>query len=143
MRKLHTMKETEKNAAQRRRSCKGMTLIECIISILVVGVAGMIMVTAATTVSRFMMETNHVNNKTNVEAPISNAQDIDAVVNGGGTPTQVQISVGKADASGNLTTTYHTFDVDKYNTSVAVAGNDQAVTRMNSNLEFYEVDPTP
>ena len=42
---MRQVKHEEKPS--RRKAAKGMTLIECIISILVVGVSGLIMVTAA------------------------------------------------------------------------------------------------
>ncbi|MBR1898099.1 MAG: prepilin-type N-terminal cleavage/methylation domain-containing protein [Oscillospiraceae bacterium] len=152
---MRQVKHEEKPS--RRKSAKGMTLIECIISILVVGVSGLIMVTAATTVSHLLMETTHINNKVDAEAPIVNIKDVDALRDGGGNfiaavdnngnpiavEQDVTIIVGQTNAAGTAmdsSKTYKTVNAKKYNTASSAAGAN-ADTHMNSNLEFYEIQP--
>ncbi len=129
--------------AKKRTSVKGMTLIECIIAILVVGVAGLIMVTAGTTAARIMRETNHLNNKTKAEAPVVNVRDVDALKDGFG--NFIPVAGGASPESDTTVTvgTFETYNVKKY--SVEAVGNaaDNAETHMQGHLEFYVVEPNP
>lgn len=133
-----------------RKSVKGMTLIECIISILVVGVTGIIMVTAATTISKLMLETNHINNKVKAESPIGAAQDVtelDSITsdlvaasetadNG---KTHVEIKINSAAAS------YGSVAADRYSTKSAATRDTKnginCDTNMDANLQFYWIEP--
>ena len=120
-----------------------MTLIEVIISILVFGVAGAIMVVTGTTTKKLMMNTNHLNNKFNAEAPITAAQDVNtldkAYDDKGITemPTEEVVIKVKVDAQ------EHDAKLVKYDTSGMIdATSPFTNTNMNGNLQFYEILPT-
>jgi len=141
-----------------QRKVKGMTLIECIIALLVVGIAGTIMVTCGTVVSRLRMETTHINNKTNAELPLASTRRASAVqdyivtvTNEGETEEQtvsatenLSVSVGSgsaSDANRTMSATYNTYDATKYNTRAAGQNAVNANTHMQSDLEFYLISP--
>lgn len=77
----------------RKKCVKGMTLIEVIIAIFVLGIMGTIMARIATTSCTLMKSANHMNNKTALEAPAAAAQvkddtlkeveDVDIKITGG------------------------------------------------------------
>ena len=60
------MKETKK-----KKSLKGVTLVEIIISLAVVSILTLLLVTTATTINAYIKSANHVNKKTTVQAPIA------------------------------------------------------------------------
>ena len=140
----------QEKQVRRRKSAKGMTLIECIISILVVGVTGIIMVTAANTVTKLMMETNHINNKVKAEAPIGAVQDVDTLdtitndlVNAGETASNGETNIEFKIASSAVD--YGKVDAKRYNTSSAATRDTKngtnCSTNMNANLQFYTFEP--
>ncbi|MBR1529992.1 MAG: type II secretion system protein [Oscillospiraceae bacterium] len=124
---------------------KGMTLIEVIVAIAVLGIAGLVMARMGSVISATMLNTNHVNNKINVEAPVVNTKDDGALKDGSGnyiaekdlngedTEFDMDISVGTSGA-------YGTYATKRYSTA-GLANN--ADTRTNTNLqgdlEFYQV----
>lgn len=135
--------------AKKRTSVKGMTLIECIISILVVGIAGLIMVTAGTTAAKLMRETNHLNNKTNAEAPVVNVRDVDALRDpSDGSFYAVNDADGNAivvESDTSVTVgSFATYNVKKYNVASAAAHSSKDTqTNMRGDLEFYIVETNP
>lgn len=55
----------------KKKSLKGMTLVEVIISLAVVAVMTVLLVATATTINAYIKSANHVNKKTTVQAPIA------------------------------------------------------------------------
>lgn len=101
-----------------KKTVKGMTLIECIIALLVVGIAGMIMVVTGTVANRFLLNANHMNNKTEAEAAVGanrnitrlndcaveaatevTTEDITITVGGYGDVSAIRYSTGAASAA--------------------------------------------
>ncbi len=125
-----------------KKKLKGMTLIECIVAIAVAGIAGMIMCQIGAVVHNLMINTNHVNNKTNVEAPTAKVQD-HSVLTAAGTEQTVKVTCG---------TNSENVKVVKYSTDELVPtdaeGNveDKYQVNLDSDLEFYvlatETTPT-
>ncbi|MBQ4465469.1 MAG: prepilin-type N-terminal cleavage/methylation domain-containing protein [Oscillospiraceae bacterium] len=56
---------------KKKKTVKGMTLVEIIISLFVFGVAALIMVRIATVSNNFTMKASHVTKRTNIEAPLA------------------------------------------------------------------------
>lgn len=134
-----------------RRKAKGMTLIEVIISMLVFGVAGLIMVVTGTTTKKLMMNTNHMNNKTNAEAPVAAVRDVGKVqeaaqsVTDPSTGAQMQVETETVDitvtvnGSGNS----QLVKTRKYSTAaMAAADSNNTNTNMQGHLDFYVLDTT-
>lgn len=136
------------------KKVKGMTLIEVIISMLVFGVTGVIMVGVCTVATTMMKETNHLNNKTDAEAPVAAVRDVDALRKNDGSgdfedavdndgnaivvEEPVVVIVGHANAAGTgMASTYDTYDFNKYSTASVGAAAVNANTNMNADLEFY------
>ena len=59
------------NETKKKKSLKGVTLVEIIISLAVVSVLTLLLVTTATTINAYIKSANHVNQKTTVQAPIA------------------------------------------------------------------------
>ena len=122
-----------------KRTVKGMTLIECIVAILVVGIAGTIMCVAGTSTKKFLINSNHLNNKTEAEASVGATRDrtkLEDFANTLGDSVEIDdvtITVG----------TYCTVDAHRYHTLPASKASDKAVdTGLDSeaSLEFYRFD---
>lgn len=121
------------------KKVKGITLIECIISMLVLGIAGLIMAEVGSVANRLMIDTNHLNNKTDAEAPVALVRD-DSWTDKSGAPLvssgSVTITVdGPAGGPSSHT-------ADKYSTGAVAADSDQNTdTQMTGNLDFYVFTP--
>lgn len=151
----------------KRKSAKGMTLIEVIISILVFGVTGLIMVTCATTTCNFLRESTHVTNKTNAEGPVAIVQDPGALTNAEGQiiankqaeaaangetyeiPTDTNgdplplYTTAAVDVTVRLGSSTQTITAKRYTTaSLGDLGGELNVTKFGGDLEFYVIDPT-
>jgi len=122
----------------KKTKVKGITLIECIISILVLGIAGLIMAEVGSVSSRVMLETNHLNNKTNAEAPVALVRDNQWKDKGGTQiePVETGIVITVSGASGGSST--HT--VSRYSTNVVADDYQQAVTEITTDDAGNEVD---
>ncbi|SEK53306.1 prepilin-type N-terminal cleavage/methylation domain-containing protein [Ruminococcus sp. YRD2003] len=59
------------NETKKKKSLKGVTLVEIIISLAVVSILTLLLVTTATTINAYIKSANHVNKKTTVQAPIA------------------------------------------------------------------------
>ena len=59
------------NETKKKKSLKGVTLVEIIISLAVVSVLTLLLVTTATTINAYIKSANHVNQKTTGQAPIA------------------------------------------------------------------------
>jgi prepilin-type N-terminal cleavage/methylation domain-containing protein len=128
---------------RKKRTVKGMTLIECIVAILVVGIMGVVLCTTGVATKNFMMDTNHLNNKTQAEAKTGGNRDITKLNNDAAnvgaaavTPEDVTITVG----------TYGTVDAQRYSTAVSAQSytadtNKRSDTHMDADLEFYTFTP--
>lgn len=119
-----------------KKTVKGMTLIECIIALLVVGVAGTIMVVTGTVSSRFLMNANHMNNKTEAEAAVGANQDV-TKLNDLGVVAATEVASEEVDIVLNG---YGTVTATRYHTNAASAASSKNVdTGLDSDasLEFY------
>ena len=119
-----------------KKTIKGMTLIEVIIAILVLGIAGTIMVKIATTSCSMMMAANHMNNKVEAEAPMAAAQEVSVGAQVVDDDLEIEIT-GSFDAS-----SVKTIKAKKYTTSQKVAGNESANTsdHVNADLIYYSYE---
>ncbi len=132
-----------------KKKVSGMTLIEVIIAMLVFSIMSLVMVQIGSVTKSLMMNTNHMNNKTNAEAPIAAVKDVsalneaasDATDESGNAhvietlPVTITVSVPGYSALVNAV---------KYDTGAAAAASDRNCdTRMDGDLEFYVIeDPT-
>ena len=115
----------------KKAKVKGMTLIECIIALLVFGVMALMMARIVTITSSLLMNTNHQNNKTAVEAPVAAIRKTDNLTN----PTDVVISV-KSSAG----VVYETVPVRRYSTKDLIDPSDpQYQSGLNADLYFYDI----
>lgn len=122
-----------------RKKLKGMTLIECIIALLVFTLMGAMMAVICSTVTSLMLNTNHLNNKTNAEAPAAAVQDVAALnglVDGSGNPIEVETTSEVVRVtSGSFV---RNIDATKYNTQgLAESSMQNCDTNMQGDLEFF------
>lgn len=123
----------------RKKTAKGMTLIECMIALCVFSIAAAVMVETGIVVNRMVQETTHLNGKVAVQAPKAETQDVVSA-------TQEGFSVNVPDGSAKNNTRVvieveGTFSpvsilVDTYNTS----DPSDPDTSMQANLHFVDVD---
>lgn len=138
-----------KHRKMKKTTVKGMTLIECIIALFVFGLTALMLVTVCSTVCNLLLDSNHLGNKTVVEAPIASVQNKDALENMDGTPKTITGADGidyTADAKEAVTFTINgsvAVPMDKYNTAVlANTSNRDTNTNMEADLYFYVTPPT-
>lgn len=125
-----------------RRKAKGMTLIEVIISMLVFGVAGLIMVVTGTTTKKLMMNTNHMNNKTNAEAPVAAVRDVGKVQEAAA-DVAMQVETETVNITVSVNGSSQLVKTRKYSTAaMAAADPNNTNTNMQSDLDFYVLDTT-
>lgn len=125
-----------------RRKAKGMTLIEVIISMLVFGVAGLIMVVTGTTTKKLMMNTNHMNNKINAEAPIAAVRDVKSVQDAADN-VAMQVETETVNITVTVTGKSQVVKTRKYSTAaMAAAASNNTNTNMQGDLDFYVLDTT-
>lgn len=125
-----------------KKTVKGMTLIEVIISMLIFTLLAAIMVEAGSVTKSLIMNTNHLNNKTTAESPVGTVRDVEQLEELASEATMplettpVTIRVG----------TYSTVNADKYSTAaaaaVAQAAGKNCTTNMDGHLEFYVIEAT-
>lgn len=126
-----------------KKRVKGMTLLECIIALLVAGIAGTLMAVIVTESMKFMRNANHTNTKVAAEAPVASLQKVDTLYDTTGTtdpletapaPQNVSISV----SAGGKTATIGS---QKYDTScMAERSKGNTDTRLNVDLQFYIIE---
>ncbi|MBP0973045.1 MAG: prepilin-type N-terminal cleavage/methylation domain-containing protein [Oscillospiraceae bacterium] len=122
----------------KKKTVKGMTLIEIIIAILVLGVMGTMMCLIGSTVAKVMIDTNHLNNKTTAEAPIAIAQDANSVVAAPTTVGSIKITTTNGGFSDR---TVPLSSVEKYSTKeYGDALGEQGQSNMNGNIVFYKLN---
>ena len=131
-----------KLVSKRKRSVKGMTLIECIIAILVVGIAGTIMARTCTVVVPLMLNANHLNNKVAAEAPVAAIQNTTTLYDasaGAVAPAAEPVTFRVTSGSAS-----YTVNAEKYDTScMASRSNRDTGSNLNADIDFYIVQPTP
>jgi prepilin-type N-terminal cleavage/methylation domain-containing protein len=133
----------------KKKTVKGMTLIEIIISIAVLGIMGTLMCIIGQTACKMMLNTNHLNNKTTVEAPVAISRDVataqtarnDSQGNAITIPAATQLNNGISIKSSKFGTI--NYNVKRYTTApLADEVGDQAHSAtMNGDLVFYTIDP--
>ena len=113
---------------KKKKSVKGMTLIEVIVAIAVLGIMAMFAARMATVSCNIMKSTTHLNNKTEIEAPYAAARPDDS--------TALEGDVAISISSGSFATINYT--ASKYDTSVH-AGDEAADGKqpMNGDLYYY------
>ncbi len=152
------------------KKLRGMTLIEVIIAMFVLTVISLLMVQMGSVTKSIMFQTNHLNNKTDAEAPIVNVRDESAlkdattgdfkevtqkdaqgneVLDADGNPVKIAVeqdltfTVGEKQADGSVSDKYGEFNGKCYNAAAAADESDlNTNTNMNGNLEFYKVSPS-
>lgn len=124
---------------RKNKKLKGMTLIECIIAMAILAITGLIVARTGSVTNRLMINTNHLNNKTQAEAAIGSVRDkttlddycnAHSVSNG---EQNVTIHVG----------TYGDVPARRYSTKAAdMASSKDCDTNLNddASLQFYELD---
>jgi prepilin-type N-terminal cleavage/methylation domain-containing protein len=66
------------NETKKKKSFRGVTLVEIIISLAVVSILTLLLVTTATTINAYIKSANHVNQKTTVQAPVAESKLVGA-----------------------------------------------------------------
>ncbi len=115
----------------KKKSVKGMTLVEIIIALLVFGIAALLMARIATVSSSLTRSANHVTRKTSLQAPVAeNANITSNLVDEEDSNLKVVVKVGS-----------NTVNVagKSYTTVKAVDGNTFAQTN-NGDIEFVKYD---
>ena len=142
--------------AKKNKKLKGMTLIECIIAMAVLAITGLIMVRVGTLTNRLLINTNHLNNKTQAEAKVGSVNDkttlgeyctknadfnsanADDITNG---VTKAKVaSNGEQDVTFSVGT-YGTINAKRYNTKAADGTSAKDCdTNLNDDvsLQFYD-----
>lgn len=78
----------------KKKNVKGMTLIEVIIALLIFTLLASIMVRVGSVTKSLMMNTNHMNNKVAVEAPVAAVQNTDDL-------TDAAANIQETDSNGD------------------------------------------
>lgn len=133
------------NKLKKPRKVKGMTLIECIIALLVVGITGLMMAQIVTTCCNIMRDTTHLNNKVTAESPYVSGRNVDQLnqlAEDNALPTDPGADISITVRSGSATDNQITGK--RYSTKSAADASDRDTTsNMSGNLEFYTLDPHP
>ncbi len=123
-----------KKLRKKNYKCKGMTLVEIIISLFIFTVMAAMMVQIGEVINNLTRNANHVNRKVAAEAPLAE-NEVTNSANGLTTVTddnlKIQVQVGAYTAYVKGQT---------YSTDGAVAGNTFANTNADIDLEFVAVD---
>lgn len=131
----------------KKKTVKGMTLVEIIISMFVFAVTALIMVRAGSVINSLTMHSNHVNKKVTIESPlVENGDNIVRV-----DPTDkkkmastnsdlVAVTNDAQDLKISMTVKGHSVAVNgkRYNSSSAAAGKNDAST--DSDLQYVGVN---
>ena len=133
----------------KKRKVKGMTLVEIIIATFVFGVTAMIMVGIITTANKLVMNANHVNNKTAVEAPVSAVRDKTTLQNqkavaadGSLVDIPLETQVGEVEVKAGGQT--QKFRATRYSTgAMADTAKSNTNTSFDGDLNFYELETIP
>ena len=129
-----------------KKTVKGLTLLECIIAILVLAIMGVVVCRVAQISCSIMINTNHLENKTNAEAPYGAVRDVQIESLPGFDPSDtsqkknVTIKVGTS-ADDDV---YGVVQATEYSAKVAAdnAPND-TTANSNAHLRYYVlVEPT-
>lgn len=121
-----------KRTRKKNFKCKGMTLIEIIISLFIFSLMALMMVRICTTSNDLTRNANHVNRKVTAQAPLAEIQ------NTSGTLTELEndnlkIAVVVDGVTVNV-------KASQYSTAKSVENNDFATTNGDFDLEFVKVD---
>lgn len=118
---------------KRKKSVKGMTLIEIIVAIAVLGVAGLVLVRIGSVSNNLMKATNHLNNKVDIEAPYAASRADD--------PTAVEGTVSIKINGNDLSEI--SYDATKYTTkskAAAIGEDGDNQQPMNADLYYYTLN---
>jgi len=116
---------------KRSKSVKGMTLIEIIIAIFVLGVMGVIMCRVATVSGNLLKSANHTEKRTAVEAPLAAARTVTGSYDAEQTKADVEVKITGGFDEVNL-------KADKYTTKQHGDNEgDAAKTNSNADLVYY------
>lgn len=123
----------EKN--QKKHAVKGMTLVEIIISVVVLGVASLILVQVGSAVNTYRKNSNHVSNRVTIEKPY-----VTHVTNGHYEPSKNNVEAPKeVKVKINFEDSGH--DVELKAQSFKTKTNEaSAKTVSDANLQFVKVD---
>jgi len=127
------MRKMKKN---NRKSVKGITLLECIIAIAVLAIMGTLAARIAQVSCRFMMNTNHLEKRTNAEAPYGAARDanietVPGIEHVAAAPSDIQITVQNGTEVGVVRATEY-YWVDP-----------TGATEEKAHLHYYVISHTP
>jgi prepilin-type N-terminal cleavage/methylation domain-containing protein len=122
-----------------KKTVKGMTLVEVLIAIFVLGVMGTLMAKAATISCSMMKSANHMTNKVEVEAPLAAAQENDVSHDADVTVVDDDVTIaitGSFDAD-----SVKTLKTKKYATAQKTAGDKFADTSktVDADLVYFGV----
>ncbi len=124
------------------KKVKGMTLIEVLIAMLIFGIAGTLMVKIGTVAKAQLMNSNHLNNKTQAESVIGSAQNLTGLTQ---MSTATSQSTNETAVTFNIGT-YGSVTAKRYDT--LAADKDAASKGVNcdtgladdESLQFYIMD---
>lgn len=122
----------KKRFRKRKLTCKGMSLLEVIISMLVLTIMATLMVVIATNSMSFIRNSTRVNNKVTKEAPVSELKQIttNRLVDDNHR-VSVTIAGKTVNVKGSL-----------YSTDDAIDADDNANTNADIDLQFVDFDIT-
>lgn len=143
---------------KKKKSLKGMTLVECIIALAVLAISSSVLVTTCIGITKMKISTNSLNKKINYEAPIADGRITASVTDADGniinsvqdtTGTSSTISLNIAGVTYNATG--KTFEVDESGvTTVDISGNPVSKYGTglvnvggNHNFKFFVPDANP
>lgn len=132
----------------KKKTVKGMTLVEVIIALFVFVVASALMVNIGSAINTHFQNSNHVNRKVAIEAPLAENGSNIAQKTDDGTGNRkleaVTSNVRKVNSNMKVTVTMGSKQVSvtgtSFSTAPAVAGNELAST--DADLQFIDIDLT-
>lgn len=131
----------------KKKTVKGMTLVEIIISMFVFAVTALIMVQAGTVINSLTRHSNHVNKKVTIESPLvengDNIVRVDSTDNTkmiSGNSNLVEVTSDAQDLKISMTVKGHGVAVNgkRYSSSSAAAGKEDAKT--DADLQYVGVN---
>lgn len=127
---------------KRKKSLKGMTLIEVIISLVVFAMLGVILITVSITINNYIKATNNINSKVTREAPIAEVQNVDPDLStsAGNVTITVKMNGATQTLNGEKFETDE-FVYDPSDPTIKIKTDDPSAPGGKLNIDFIKVDP--
>ena len=120
----------------KKKKFKGMTLIEVIVAIAVLGIAGLVLAEVGRVATNTMYRTNHLNRKINSESPTVNVKNVGALEDD---DKEGEVTITITNSTGSQT--FGTYTAQKYSTkSLDTNAENDKLFSEDLNLEFYVIE---